>query len=416
MLAWVCGEILLLALMLFIVKFLYGQNIKIIQIAAVCAVSSAVYFLAKPLGVGALFLLLTSGIAALLTVKAIGGERTKLLQMFWLMLGGEFLLLPVIRFEGEFSLYCLIGPAALLIAAIAAVQECGFALAAEAKLDLLFLAAPVPVAAVAVTLLFSVMSLTEVGVTVCFFVLALVYFISLASIQLLDGYLRERAQHLEADKWQMESRDYINVIRSQRHDLNIHLHAISGLIKSGRYEECDAYVKKLVSDASAINDIMPVSDAVIGSMLYNMREEARKKGSEIYYNIKYDLADVLCSGFECNKIIGNLLQNAVDAIDSEEAGRFGIKLGIFKRRGNTVIVCENFFKGCPDVIRAAFEAGYSTKQGHDGIGLTTVLRTVQRYGGQIYPEFGGDTIKFIVTIPNRFKGVSEDENDKNADS
>ncbi len=88
---------------------------------------------------------------------------------------------------------------------------------------------------------------------------------------------------------------------------NLHLHAISGLVNSGEYEKCNEYVQKLVADANTVNDIMSVSDAVVGSMLYNMREEARRCGSDIIYHITYDMEDILCNGFECNKIIGNLL-------------------------------------------------------------------------------------------------------------
>lgn len=99
----------------------------------------------------------------------------------------------------------------------------------------------------------------------------------------------------------------MNTIRSQRHDFNLHLHAISGLVNSGEYEKCNEYVQKLVADANAVNDIMPVNDAVVGSMLYNMREEARRCGSDIIYHITYDMENILCNGFECNKIIGNLL-------------------------------------------------------------------------------------------------------------
>ena len=30
-----------------------------------------------------------------------------------------------------------------------------------------------------------------------------------------------------------------------------------------------------------------------------------------------------------------------------------------------------------------------------------VLRTVERYGGRVYPEFEGDKIRFIVNVPNK---------------
>lgn len=219
---------------------------------------------------------------------------------------------------------------------------------------------------------------------------------------------RETILHLKSEelcdamnRWQYESRDYMNTIRSQRHDFNLHLHAISGLINSGEYEKCSEYAGKLVSEANDVNDIMPVTDAVVGSMLYNMREEARRKGTDIVYNITYDMEDILCNGFECNKIIGNLLQNAIDALNTEEDKKQGIKLSIFKRRGNTVIISENRFIGDPDRIARVFEAGFSTKRGHDGIGLSMVMRTVKAYGGREYPEFDGNLIRFVVNIPNK---------------
>lgn len=235
------------------------------------------------------------------------------------------------------------------------------------------------------------------------------YCITVLTVSALSLYLRDQiCQRLKAQilnrafrQWQRESRDYMNTIRSQRHDFNLHLHAISGLINSGEYAECADYVRKLVADAAAVNDIMPVADAVVGSMLYNMREQARRKGSDISYHITYDMEDIICNGFECNKIIGNLLQNAIDALQTEEDLAFGIRASIFKRRGCTVICVENRFTGDPNTIAEAFEPGWSTKRGHDGIGLAMVLRTAEQYSGRVYPEFEDGLIRFVVNIPNR---------------
>lgn len=203
------------------------------------------------------------------------------------------------------------------------------------------------------------------------------------------------------NRWQRESRDYMNTIRSQRHDFNLHLHAISGLIGSGEYEQCAQYVEKLVTEANDVNDIMPICDPIVGSMLYTMREKARQLGTDILYHITYDMADILCNGFECNKIIGNLLQNAMDALQTQEDKDYGIRLSILKRRGNTVIICENRFTGDPNAIARVFDPGFSTKQGHEGIGLSMIMRTTEQYGGRIYPEFEADLIRFVVNIPNK---------------
>ncbi len=260
-------------------------------------------------------------------------------------------------------------------------------------------------------------ALLLIGETELSFLQAAAQSVALLAVSALLLFLQDQIrQRLKAQflnrafrRWQRESRDYMNTIRSQRHDFNLHLHAISGLISSGEHAQCGEYVRKLVSDAAAINDIMPVADAVVGSMLYNMREQAHRKGSDITYDITYDMEDIVCNGFECNKIIGNLLQNAIDALTTAEDLVCGIHASIFKRRGYTVITVENRFTGDKDSIAKAFDAGYSTKSEHDGIGLPMVLRTVEQYSGRVYPEFEADRIRFVVNIPNKLNLKEETE-------
>ncbi len=260
-------------------------------------------------------------------------------------------------------------------------------------------------------------ALLLIGETELSFLQAAAQSVALLAVSALLLFLQDQIrQRLKAQflnrafrRWQRESRDYMNTIRSQRHDFNLHLHAISGLISSGEHAQCGEYVRKLVSDAAAINDIMPVADAVVGSMLYNMREQAHRKGSDITYDITYDMEDIVCNGFECNKIIGNLLQNAIDALTTPEDLVCGIHASIFKRRGYTVITVENRFTGDKDSIAKAFDAGYSTKSEHDGIGLPMVLRTVEQYSGRVYPEFEADKIRFVVNIPNKLNLKEETE-------
>ncbi len=219
--------------------------------------------------------------------------------------------------------------------------------------------------------------------------------------------LARREQAL--NDWQRDSREYMNTIRSQRHDFNLHIHALTGLIDSGDYAACRDYLHRMAAEAADVNDIMPVSDAVVGSMLYLMREEARSRGTDIRYKVTYDMRDTMCSGFACNKIIGNLLQNAIDAAVSEQDKACGIQMCVFRRRGNTVITVENRFTGERSAILRAFEVGYSTKKHHEGIGLSMVQRTLEQCGGRIYPEFEGERIRFVVNIPNRVNLDTEEE-------
>lgn len=240
-------------------------------------------------------------------------------------------------------------------------------------------------------------------------VLLALYVAAGAGLWLVTEQRQMAARERALTDWQRESREYMNTIRSQRHDFNLHIHALTGLIDSGDHDACRDYLHRMASEAADVNDIMPVSDAVVGSMLYLMRQEARRKGTDITYRITYDMRDTMCSGFECNKIIGNLLQNAIDAAVTPEDKVYGIHMAIFRRRGNTVITVENRFTGDKSLILRAFEVGYSTKKRHEGIGLSMVQRTVEQYGGRIYPEFEDDCIRFVVNIPNRVNLEGEED-------
>lgn len=206
----------------------------------------------------------------------------------------------------------------------------------------------------------------------------------------------------EMQAWQQGARDYMNTIRSQRHDFNIHMHAIDGMIENGDYEQCRRYVGKMVEEANDVNDIMPVYDAMIGSMLYNMRREAQLLGSDIAYDIKYDMKHVVCNAFECNKIIGNLLRNAIDALDNEQAIQQGIQVNIFRRSGDAVIMVSNYFHGDEQTILRAFDMNWSSKAEHEGIGLGMIERMLKKHGGRIMVEWLDKSITFIVHIPVKY--------------
>lgn len=401
----------LAALIFFAEYWLYGKNPHIIHLGISCVSAIAGYFiLSLFLSRGLFILSLFIGQLSSLLYDFIRQDRQLLLPKFCIYLSGGAVWLPLCLCGNDIWHYAAYFAIFILCAVLFLTGAEGNNRFTVRITDFLvnkriyyWVISCIPCC----TLVFYILIFAAVKIPS-----ALSGLLLFAAFILLQGFAlwlqREMSRRLDAEylndsmsKWQQESRDYMNTIRSQRHDFNLHLHAVSGLIGRGEYEQCRQYVQELVSQAADVNDIMPVYDAVVGSMLYNMREEARSHGSDIFYHITYDMKDILCNGFECNKIIGNLLQNGIDSLQTAEDKEYGIRLSIFKRSGNTVIISENRFTGEPDRIARVFEPGYSTKKNHDGIGLSMVLRTVERYGGRIYPEFEDDKIRFIVNVPNK---------------
>ncbi len=57
----------------------------------------------------------------------------------------------------------------------------------------------------------------------------------------------------------------------------------------------------------------------------------RAGGIELHLDIQNDLSTVVTSVYETNKVIGNLLQNAIDEVRIHSDRSFGIYLYIIKR-------------------------------------------------------------------------------------
>lgn len=221
-------------------------------------------------------------------------------------------------------------------------------------------------------------------------------------IKTLVSYSMERIETIIDKQYQKEVQSFMEVIRSQRHDFNFHLQAISGLINNEKYNECKEYVDTMVKDALSMNDVLYLYHPATGAMLNAFRELAARKGIQIKILIYYNLEEIPCTVYETNKILGNLIQNAIDEVEQHLGDSDWIQVMILKRSGNSVFRVSNKMYGDKEKIENIFNSGYSTKMSHEGIGLNTVKKFAAKYDGIVYTEFEDDIINFIVQIPNRF--------------
>ena len=218
---------------------------------------------------------------------------------------------------------------------------------------------------------------------------------------LIPAYRRERSAVMEEQQYREEMLSFMNVIRSQRHDYNFHVQTISGLIRQGKVDECLKYVNALEEDSAAMNAVLPVKDPAISALIHNFRILAAREGVTLHCDIQYDLSQIATNVYETNKIISNLLQNAIDEVSTHEDKSFGIFLTILKRGEYCVIRVANKLSRVPDAdeLGEVFKQGYTTKQGHDGVGLSSLKTLLARYHGAIYTQLEEDVIHFVARVP-----------------
>jgi len=213
-------------------------------------------------------------------------------------------------------------------------------------------------------------------------------------------YLIERTQFFLDKQYQKDLQSFYKVIRSQRHDFNLHLNAIYGMIANGKYEESREYIDEVVEEAQHINDLLPIKHPATGAMLNTFSEIAAQKGIHMEIEVFDDLKEVPCSVYEINKIIGNLVQNALDAaeVQTSRENRF-IHVYIGREYEQIIIRVSNYSTMEPSKLHEMFQIGYSTKQEHEGIGIPSIESILATYNGVIIPECTNHTLHMNVRIP-----------------
>ncbi|WP_264848748.1 sensor histidine kinase [Clostridium omnivorum] len=213
-------------------------------------------------------------------------------------------------------------------------------------------------------------------------------------------YDMKNVEALIDKEYQKELLALTDIIRSQRHDFNFHLQAISGMLRNEKYKDCSEYINVMVKEAQSFNEILSLQNPAVGALLNTFREIAARKGIQLQIVIYYNLDKLRCTVYETNKILGNLIQNAIDEVEQHLDDSAWIEVMILKRSGNSVFRVSNKIYENNKALKDIFNSGYSTKKSHEGIGLSTVKKIVEKYNGVVYTEIEGDIIHFIAQIPN----------------
>lgn len=233
---------------------------------------------------------------------------------------------------------------------------------------------------------------------------AALYWGALYAVCLMTAYRREKLTTLIDQDYRNEMQSFMSVIRAHRHDYNFHVQALAGLINKGDLDECRQYVNNLVRDSTEMNTILPIKDPAIAALIFSFRTTAREDGINLHLDIQNDLSCVVTSVYETNKVIGNLLQNAIDEVRTHQDKSFGIHLYILKRGENCIIHVANKIAPKTDtqgLLQEIYKPGLSTKEGHEGIGLSSVRNLLSRYRGVVYSRLEGNVIHFVAKIPLR---------------
>jgi len=192
--------------------------------------------------------------------------------------------------------------------------------------------------------------------------------------------------------------DLFQTIKSQRHDFNNHVQVVYGMITENLISEAKAYIKDVYKETKEINEILVVDRPELAALLKAKYSKAVFNNIQLVINVKCKLAMLHVKPHDLVRIIGNLMDNAIEATALLNGPDKEVSLLINKQ--DSKILIETINPGTmPKETEAIFKAGVSMKEGHSGLGLYIVKKIVESYQGEITLHSFQGKLNFIVSLP-----------------
>lgn len=178
------------------------------------------------------------------------------------------------------------------------------------------------------------------------------------------------------------------LLRARNHEADNRLHAVVSLIEIGRPDEAIEFATAELEVAQSLADRVAgaVDDPVTAALLLGKTAQATERGVELEIDPDTHVEDLLVRPGDMVTILGNLVDNAFDAIAECRDRRIRVRV-VCDATGLTVEV-DDSGPGLPaGLAERVFERGWSSKRGEEGLGrglgLALVGQAVRRYGGRV---------------------------------
>ncbi|MDE7479017.1 MAG: ATP-binding protein, partial [Lachnospiraceae bacterium] len=172
-------------------------------------------------------------------------------------------------------------------------------------------------------------------------------------------------------------------VRGLQHDLKNHLSEILAMAEGNRTQEIKAYVRNMQEDMTNEKEHVSSGNADVDSLINLKLEQAKSELENVRCKVSVPQG-LAIQAFDWNIILGNLLDNAIQAA-RESDGRF-LHIKIYYQQGMLFISIKNSYSGrlikSGDRYLSTKEDSADDLQMH-GLGIKNVKRIVEKYDGKM---------------------------------
>ena len=197
----------------------------------------------------------------------------------------------------------------------------------------------------------------------------------------------------QSEKHLNEVRSIHKEMRGYKHDFHHHLQALKGQLEAGEVDRALAYIEQLDNQLMNVDTLLKTGNVSLDAIL--SAKIAQAKAENIAVTVKANVPDALTiSDLELSIIIGNLLDNAIEACRTVTGERF-IRIFI-STKGTMLYFSMLNAAGAKKKKTGSLFATH--KDGVHGFGLRRAEAILEEHGGWVKynSEDGAFTSEFLV--------------------
>jgi len=181
-------------------------------------------------------------------------------------------------------------------------------------------------------------------------------------------------------------------IRFLKHDMQNHLYAVKTLVLEKNYEKTLSYIEEMSQSLHIDNEYVSTGNKDVDCLLNFKLSAAKEMGTDFSCDISLP-DELLISSFDMTTILGNLLDNSLNALKNTDNKILDIKIRYNK--GTVQIDIENTYS--PTVKTEKKD------KGEHGLGLMSVAQTLKKYHGIMSTYASNERFHVNVFLYNSFE-------------
>ena len=200
-------------------------------------------------------------------------------------------------------------------------------------------------------------------------------------------------QSEQSEKHLNEVRSIHKEMRGYKHDFHHHLQTLKGQLEAGEVDRALAYIEQLDNQLMNVDTLLKTGNVSLDAIL--SAKIAQAKAENIAVTVKANVPDQLTiSDLELSIIIGNLLDNAIEACRTVTGERF---IRIFISMKGSMLYFS-MLNAAGEKMKKTGSLFATHKDGVHGFGLRRAEAILEEHGGWVKynSEDGAFTSEFLV--------------------